>query len=110
MAKSAKKKIYKSRLETPWSSIGDVLPSVLSSIVRVKNSRPKNIDGIWRAVCDPRYVKYTRVDKVDGDTLYVKVLSGALYSELVMTGSEEVLSKIQNNGVFSSIKRVIYRR
>lgn len=105
--KRAKKK---NKMETPWSSINDVLPSVLNSIVKKKNSRPKNIDSIWRGIVDPRYVKYTRVDKIEEDTLYVKVFSGSLYSELVTIGTDQILTSLQKNSVFSSIKRVIYRR
>ena len=104
------KRYKKSKIETPWSHIGDVLPTVLGSIVKAKKSRPRNIDSVLRAVMDPKYIKYTRVEKVEGDTLYVKVLSSALYSELVMIGTEDVVSRIERQGSFPSIKRVVYRR
>jgi hypothetical protein len=104
------KRYKKSKMDTPWSHIGDVLPSVLGSIVKMKRSRPKNIDSVLRAVIDPKYVKYTRVEKVEGDTLYIKVLSSALYSELVMIGTDDVVSRIARQGSFPSIKRVVYRR
>lgn len=104
------KRYKKNKMDTPWSHIGDVLPSVLGSIVKAKRSRPTNIDSVLWAVMDPKYVKYTRVEKVEGDTLYVKVLSSALYSELVMIGTEDVVSKIARQGAFPSIKRVVYRR
>jgi hypothetical protein len=100
----------KQEVETPWSNITDVLPGVLSSIVKVKNSRPKNIDTIWKGAVDPKYVNYTRIEKVVDDTLFIKVLSGALYSELVLTGADEMLAGIHKKGVFSSIKRIVYRR
>ncbi|MCH9811767.1 DUF721 domain-containing protein [bacterium] len=104
------RKTKKNKLETPWSNIGDVLPSVLSSIVKKKNARPKNLDSVLRGVIDQKYVKYTKAMKVEGDTLYVKVLSSALYSELVMMGTDDLVSKIQQLGSFPSIKRVVYRR
>lgn len=104
------RRFKKNKLETPWSHIGDVLPTVLGSIVKKKNSRPKNLDSILYGVMDPKYVKYTKAMKVEGDTLYVKVTSSALYSELVMQGTDEIVSKIQKLGSFPSIKRVVYRR
>lgn len=104
------RRFKRDKLETPWRDIGDVLPSVLHSIVKKKNSRPKNIDGIWRSIVPSKYIKFTSVEKVEGDTLFVKVSSGAVYSELVMVGDDEMVSLIQKSGAFPSIKRVMYRR
>jgi hypothetical protein len=104
------KRIRKNQKDTPWANIDDVLPSVLGSITRMKNSRPKDIDNVWRAVVDPKYSKYTRVEKVDDDTLYIKVLSGALFSELAMIGTDDIIARIQRQGNFPGIKRLIYRR
>ncbi len=105
-----KKRIKKQEVETPWVNITDVLPGVFNSIVKTKNSRPKNIDSIWKGVVDSKYAPYTRIEKVVDDTLFIKVLSGALYSELVITGADEMLAGIHKKGVFSSIKRIVYRR
>ena len=104
------RRIKKSKIETPWTNIGEVLGPVLGKIVKTRNSRPKNIDGIWNAVVDPKYAKYTRVEKILGDTLYVKVLSGGIYADLVMVGTDEVVSKLRRQGSFPSIKKVVYRR
>ena len=104
------KRIKKNQKDTPWSNIDDVLPSVLGSIMRMRNSRPKDMENVWGAVVDPKYSKYTRVEKVEGDTLYIKVLSGSLFSELAMIGTEDIIARIQRQGNFPGIKRVIYRR
>jgi len=98
------------KMDTPWSNISDVLPSLLNTIVKTKRSRPKNIDSIWRSVIDPQYIKYTKVEKIQGDTLYVKVSSGAIFSELAMIGSEEILKKMKQHGKFPQLTRVVYRR
>jgi predicted nucleic acid-binding Zn ribbon protein len=104
------KRINKKKVETPWSNIGDVLPSVLGSIVKMKKARPKNIDHIWRAVIDPRFANYTKPERIRGDTLYIKVSSGAIFSELAMIGTDEILEKLKQRGAFSNIKRIVYRR
>ncbi|MCH9621928.1 MAG: hypothetical protein S4CHLAM20_13590 [Chlamydiia bacterium] len=104
------KRIKKNKAETPWSSIGDVLPSVLGSIVRAKRARPKNIDNIWRAIVSPQYINYTKVERIKNDTLYVKVSSGAIFAELAMIGTDDILAKLKKQGNFPQIKRVVYRR
>ena len=104
------RRIKKSAIETPWTNLGDVLGSVLGKIVKTRNARPKNIDAIWNAVIDPKYAKYTRVEKILGDTLYVKVLSGAIYADLAMIGTGEMVSMLQRQGSFPSIKKIVYRR
>ncbi len=104
------RRIKKSEIETPWTIIGDVLGPVLGKIVKTRNARPKNIDAIWNAIVDLKYAKYTRVEKILGDTLYVKVLSGGIFADLVMIGTDDLVAKLQRQGSFPSIKKVVYRR
>lgn len=104
------KRIKKTKVDTPWSNIGDVLPSVLGSIVKTKRARPKNIDSLWSSAIGPQYVKYTKVEKIQGDTLYVKVSSGAIFAELAMIGYDDILTKMKVSGKFSHVKRIVYRR
>ena len=94
----------------PWNNISDIIPSVLIGIEKVKRSRPKNIDSMWRSVVDSKYIKYTSVEKLVGGTLYIKVSSGSLYSELAMVNTDDVIFRIKRHGVYPSIKKVVYRR
>lgn len=104
------KRIKKKKVETPWETIGDVLPSVLNSIVKQKNSRPKNIDYLWKNAIDPRFVNYTKPERVRGDALYIKVSSGAMFAELAMVDSDEILQKLKSRGDFPKVRRIVYRR
>lgn len=104
------RRFKKSKIDTPWKETRDILPAVLSSIVNKRRSRPKNVDALWNSIVPFAYVKYTSVMKLEGDTLYIKVSSSALYSELVMVGDSEIVSRIKSLGTFPSIKRVVYRR
>lgn len=102
--------IKKSNIETPWTTIGDVLGGVLDKITHTRNARPRNIDAVWSAIVDPDYAKYTRVEKILGDTLYVKVLSGAIYADLVMIGTSDWVATLQKQESFSHIQKIVYRR
>ena len=100
----------KKSIDLPWSNIDQVLPQVLHSIQRIKKTRPKNIDTVWRLCADPAFVTYTRCEQFVSGTLYVKVFSTAVYSELVMQGTEELVAKLCKHQGFSSLKAVVYRR
>jgi len=87
-----------------------LLPNILKGIKSSQDKRIGDVAKIWEEIVGPKYAPLTKVLKVEGDILYVKVLSTPLYALLSTQERGRLEKEIQKKISFLKLKTIVFRR
>ena len=87
-----------------------LLPGILKGIKNSQDKRIGDVAKIWAEIVGPKYAALTKVLKVDGEILYVKVLSTPLYALLSTQERGRLEKEIQKKISFLKLKTIVFRR
>ncbi len=91
------------------SSLGAVLPGVLSSIRIERRQAEAEIVKVWRNLMEPDVVAHAQPTGLRKGTLFVTVDSSVWLSEIVRYRREEILERLSHSFGCEIIKRVSFR-
>lgn len=87
-----------------------LLPNILKGIRKSHDKRIGDVAKIWAEIVGEKYAPLTKVLKVDGDMLYIKVLSTPLYALLSTQERGRLEGEIQKKISFLKLKTIVFRR
>ncbi len=87
-----------------------LLPNILKGITKSHDKRIGEVSKIWSEIVGEKYAPLTKVLKVDGEVLYIKVLSTPLYALLSTQERGRLEKDIQKKIPFLKLKTIVFRR
>ena len=91
-------------------TIGSLLPQVLKKIEHSQKRGLNRFFGIWNEIVGEAYACRTKVLKIDGNRLYIKVFSTSLYSLLAVQEKDRLIKEIKKKAPFLKVETIVFRR
>jgi hypothetical protein len=105
------KKGFRSYDEFPaGKNASSLLPNILKEIKKSHDKKFHEVEKIWQEIVGEKYASMTKVIKIDGDILFVKVSSTPLFAILSVEERGRLEREIQNKIPFLKLKTIVFRR
>ena len=87
-----------------------LLPNILKEIKKSHDKKFHEVEKIWQEIVGEKYASMTKVLKIDGDILFVKVSSTPLFAILSVEEKGRLEREIQKKIPFLKLKTIVFRR